>query len=85
MDTSEVPDPAGIPTGLDIVGGDVVEVAPQHDTATNTTQVLFVILWPMVGVHCAWFPGGSSPCENGAVTEGVPPARTNPHSGFHWG
>jgi guanidinopropionase len=40
-------------TGLDIVGGDVVEVAPQYDASTNTAQVgaqmLFEILSLMVG------------------------------------
>jgi agmatinase len=34
--------------GLDIVGGDVVEVAPQYDATTNTAQLgaqcLFVLL-----------------------------------------
>lgn len=39
--------------GLDIVGGDVVEVAPQYDPSTNTAQVgaqmLFEILSLMVG------------------------------------
>ena len=25
--------------GLDIVGGDVVEVAPQYDATTNTAQI----------------------------------------------
>ncbi len=38
--------------GLDIVGGDVVEVAPQYDATTNTAhagaQVLFEILCLMV-------------------------------------
>ena len=38
--------------GLDIVGGDVVEVAPQYDATTNTAQaaaqVLFTILCLMV-------------------------------------
>lgn len=38
--------------GLDIIGGDVVEVAPQYDTTTNTAhagaQVLFEILSLMV-------------------------------------
>lgn len=38
--------------GLDFVGGDVVEVAPQYDTTTNTAQigaqVLFTILCLMV-------------------------------------
>lgn len=38
--------------GLDIVGGDVVEVAPQYDSTTNTAhiaaQVLFTILCLMV-------------------------------------
>ena len=38
--------------GLDIVGGDVVEVAPQYDTTTNTAQLggqmLFEILSLMV-------------------------------------
>ena len=38
--------------GLDIVGGDVVEVAPQYDATTNTAQagaqVLFEILSLMV-------------------------------------
>jgi agmatinase len=38
--------------GLNIVGGDVVEVAPQYDTTTNTAhagaQVLFEILSLMV-------------------------------------
>ena len=40
-------------TGLDIVGGDVVEVAPQYDPSTNTAQIgaqmLFEILSLMVG------------------------------------
>jgi len=39
--------------GLNIVGGDVVEIAPQYDTTTNTVQVgaqmLFEILSLMVG------------------------------------
>ncbi len=39
-------------SGLDIVGGDVVEVAPQYDATTNTAQVaaqvLFTILCLMV-------------------------------------
>ena len=39
--------------GLDIVGGDVVEVAPQYDATTNTAQVggqmLFEILTIMTG------------------------------------
>lgn len=34
--------------GLDVIGGDVVEIAPQYDATTNTTQVgaqmLFEIL-----------------------------------------
>ena len=38
--------------GLDIIGGDVVEVAPQYDTTTNTAQagaqMLFEILSLMV-------------------------------------
>ena len=38
--------------GLDVVGGDVVEIAPQYDTSTNTAhvggQVLFEILSLMV-------------------------------------
>jgi agmatinase len=39
--------------GIDFVGGDVVEVAPQYDATTNTAhvaaQVLFTILCLMVG------------------------------------
>ena len=39
--------------GIDFVGGDVVEVAPQYDATTNTAhvaaQVLFNILCLMVG------------------------------------
>ena len=39
--------------GLDVVGGDVVEVAPEYDATTNTAQVggqmLFEILCLMVG------------------------------------
>ena len=38
--------------GLDIVGGDVVEIAPEYDTTTNTAhvggQILFEILSLMV-------------------------------------
>jgi agmatinase len=38
--------------GLDVVGGDVVEVAPQYDATTNTVhvgaQMLFEILCLMV-------------------------------------
>ena len=38
--------------GLDVVGGDVVEVAPQYDATTNTAQaaaqVMFTILCLMV-------------------------------------
>ena len=43
--------------GLDIVGGDVVEVAPQYDPSTNTAQVgaqmLFEILSLMAGSSAA--------------------------------
>ncbi len=42
-------------SGLDIVGGDVVEVAPQYDPSTNTAQIgaqmLFEILSLMVGIR----------------------------------
>ncbi len=43
--------------GLDLIGGDVVEVAPQYDTTTNTAQVgaqiLFEILSLMVFARAA--------------------------------
>ena len=34
--------------GLDIVGGDVVEIAPQYDTTTNTAQVGAQILFEIL-------------------------------------
>ena len=34
--------------GLDVVGGDVVEVAPQYDATTNTAQVGAQMLFEML-------------------------------------
>ena len=34
--------------GLDVVGGDVVEIAPQYDTTTNTAQVGAQILFEIL-------------------------------------
>ena len=34
--------------GLDIVGGDVVEVAPQYDATTNTAQIGAQMLFEML-------------------------------------
>ena len=46
--------------GLDVIGGDVVEIAPQYDAATNTAQVgaqmLFEIL-SLMTLNDNW-PGG---------------------------
>ena len=36
--------------GLDIVGGDVVEVAPQYDATTNTAQAAAQMLFEIVSV-----------------------------------
>jgi agmatinase len=36
--------------GLDIIGGDVVEVAPQYDTTTNTAQAGAQMLFEIVSV-----------------------------------
>lgn len=35
-------------TGLDVVGGDVVEVAPQYDPTTNTAQIAAQILFELL-------------------------------------
>jgi agmatinase len=46
--------------GLDVIGGDVVEIAPQYDATTNTAQVgaqrLFEIL-SLMTLNDNW-PGG---------------------------
>jgi len=42
--------------GLDIVGGDVVEVAPQYDSTTNTAQVGAQILFEILSVMAASRP-----------------------------
>ena len=34
--------------GLDIVGGDVVEVAPQYDATSNTAQIAAQVLFEML-------------------------------------
>ncbi len=34
--------------GIDIVGGDVVEVAPQYDPTTNTAQVAAQVLFTLL-------------------------------------
>ena len=34
--------------GLDIVGGDVVEVAPQYDATTNTAQIAAQVLFELL-------------------------------------
>jgi agmatinase len=34
--------------GLDIVGGDVVEIAPQHDPTTNTAQIAAQVLFELL-------------------------------------
>lgn len=43
--------------GLDVVGGDVVEVAPQYDPTTNTAQIaaqaLFAVLCLAAGARQA--------------------------------
>jgi guanidinopropionase len=36
--------------GLDIVGGDVVEVAPQYDATTNTAQAAAQMLFEIVAL-----------------------------------
>jgi agmatinase len=36
--------------GLDIVGGDVVEVAPQYDATTNTAQIAAQVLFEMLSL-----------------------------------
>jgi agmatinase len=36
--------------GLDIVGGDVVEVAPQYDATTNTAQAAAQMLFEILAV-----------------------------------
>jgi guanidinopropionase len=36
--------------GLDIVGGDVVEVAPQYDATTNTAQIAAQALFEMLSL-----------------------------------
>jgi agmatinase len=36
--------------GLDIVGGDVVEVAPQYDATTNTAQAAAQMLFEIVSL-----------------------------------
>jgi agmatinase len=40
-------------TGLDIVGGDVVEVAPQYDPSTNTAQVGAQMLFEILSLMAA--------------------------------
>ncbi len=39
--------------GLDIVGGDVVEVAPQYDPSTNTAQIGAQILFEILSLMCS--------------------------------
>ena len=34
--------------GLDIIGGDVVEVAPQYDATSNTAQIAAQVLFEML-------------------------------------
>jgi agmatinase len=34
--------------GLDVIGGDVVEVAPQYDPKTNTAQIAAQVLFAML-------------------------------------
>jgi guanidinopropionase len=39
--------------GLDVVGGDVVEVAPQYDASSNTAQCAAQVLFTMTGLAAA--------------------------------
>ncbi len=39
--------------GLDIVGGDVVEVAPQYDPSTNTAQIGAQMLFEILSLMCS--------------------------------
>ena len=54
--------------GLDIVGGDVVEVAPQYDATTNTAQIA-----AQVSVRTA-LPGGDPPPATADTGLGAHPA-----------
>ena len=36
--------------GIDVVGGDVVEVAPQYDTTSNTTQVAAQVMFEILSL-----------------------------------
>ena len=46
--------------GLDIVGGDVVEVAPQYDPSTNTAQIGAQMLFEILSLMCRREMGASS-------------------------
>jgi agmatinase len=43
--------------GMDIVGGDVVEVAPQYDATTNTAQVAAQMLFELLCLVALRQPG----------------------------
>lgn len=50
LGTAFRPDAAALPGfgGLDVVGGDVVEVAPQYDATTNTAQIAAQALFELL-------------------------------------
>jgi guanidinopropionase len=37
-------------SGADIIGGDVVEVAPQYDPTSNTAQIAAQVLFEILGL-----------------------------------
>ena len=67
--------------GLDVIGGDVVEVAPQYDATTNTAhagaQMLFEILSLMVFSPSV----GRRPAQRSSAGRGTPPAASEPGIG----
>ncbi|MCJ9750773.1 agmatinase [Neorhizobium sp. BETTINA12A] len=50
--------------GLDIVGGDVVEIAPEYDPTTNTAQVAAQVLFELLCLSAEAFTARTSGKEN---------------------
>ena len=54
--------------GVDIIGGDVVEIAPQYDATTNTAQIAAQVLFELLCLVAlkGWRRGGSYRSRGGA-------------------